>query len=165
MRRDRAYPAKRSAPASRRSGAGSRSDPLLTQWRANAARRGYGAVSAFPLRTGDAIIGCLTLVAADEDAFDDTEARLLEELADDLGYGIGHLRMQNRQLEAEQTIERMAFQDPLTGLPNRAAMRGTDRDRPFRTRASAIARSPCCRSTSATSTRSATRWDTRPATG
>ena len=100
-----------------------RSDPLLTQWRANAARRGYGAVSAFPLRTGDVIIGCLTLVAADENAFDDTEARLLEELADDLGYGIEHLRIRNRQLEAERTIERMAFQDPLTGLPNRAAMR------------------------------------------
>ena len=99
------------------------SDPLLTQFRANAKRRGYGAVSAFPLRTGDAIIGCLTLVAVDEDAFDETEAGLLDELADDLGYGIGHLRMQNRQLEAEQTIERMAFQDPLTGLPNRTAMR------------------------------------------
>ena len=33
------------------------------------------------------------------------------------------LRTRNRQLEAERTIERMAFQDPLTGLPNRAAMR------------------------------------------
>ena len=100
------------------------SDPLLTQWRANAARRGYGAVSAFPLRIGDAVVGCLTLVAMDENAFDETEAGLLDELADDLGYGIAHLRMQNRQLEAEATIERMAFQDPLTGLPNRAAMRG-----------------------------------------
>ena len=48
---------------------------------------------------------------------------MLEELADDLGYGIEHLRIRNRQLEAERTIERMAFQDPLTGLPNRAAMR------------------------------------------
>jgi diguanylate cyclase (GGDEF)-like protein len=32
--------------------------------------------------------------------------------------------MQARQIEAERTIERLAFEDPPTGLPNRAAMRG-----------------------------------------
>ena len=100
-----------------------RSDPLLAQWREKAVRRGYGAVSAFPLRTGDEIIGCLTLVSTGEDAFDETETTLLAEFADDIGYGIAHLRMQHRQLEAERTIERMAFEDPLTGLPNRSAMR------------------------------------------
>jgi diguanylate cyclase (GGDEF)-like protein len=100
-----------------------RSDPLLTQWRANAGRRGYGAVSAFPLRASGEIIGCLTLVASDENAFDAAEAGLLQELADDLGYGIAHLRIEARHAEAERTIERMAFRDPLTGLPNRAAMR------------------------------------------
>ena len=100
-----------------------RSDPMLTQWRANAARQGYGAVSAFPLRAGGEVIGCLTLVALDEDAFDATEEHLLGELADDLGYGIAHLRMAQRQIEAERTIERLAFHDPLTGLANRAAMR------------------------------------------
>ena len=102
-----------------------RSDPLLTRWRSDAIRLGYGAVSAFPLRVGTEVIGCLTLVAVDEDAFDATEVTLLQELADDLGYGIGHLRMQARQIEAERTIEQMAFRDPLTGLPNRAAMRLT----------------------------------------
>lgn len=102
-----------------------RSDPLLARWRDDAIRLGYGAVSAFPLRTGQGVIGCLTLVAADEDAFDTTEVPLLRELGDDLGYGIGHLRMQAREVEAERTIERLAFQDPLTGLPNRAAMRAT----------------------------------------
>ena len=102
-----------------------RSDPLLARWRDDAMRLGYGAVSAFPLFVADAVIGCLTLVAADEDAFDTTEVTLLQELADDLGYGIGHLRMQARQVEAERTIERMAFADPLTALPNRAAMRQT----------------------------------------
>jgi diguanylate cyclase len=102
-----------------------RSDPMLARWRDDAIRLGYGAVSAFPLRTGQGVIGCLTLVAADEDAFDATEVPLLRELGDDLGYGIAHLRMQAREVEAERTIERLAFQDPLTGLPNRAAMRAT----------------------------------------
>jgi diguanylate cyclase (GGDEF)-like protein len=100
-----------------------RSDPLLAQWRENAARRGYGAVSAFPLRAGNDVIGCLTLVSADADAFDERETTLLAEFAEDIGYGIGHLRMQHRNVEAERTIERMAFEDPLTGLPNRAALR------------------------------------------
>jgi diguanylate cyclase (GGDEF)-like protein len=102
-----------------------RTDPLLTRWRSDAKRLGYGAVSAFPLHVGGAVIGCLTLVAVGEDAFDAMEVALLQELADDLGYGIGHLRMQARQVEAERTIERMAFRDPLTDLPNRAAMRLT----------------------------------------
>jgi diguanylate cyclase (GGDEF)-like protein len=102
-----------------------RSDPLLARWRDDAIRLGYGAVSSFPLRAGQGVIGCLTLVAADEDAFDPTEVPLLRELGDDLGYGISHLRMQAREVEAERTIERLAFQDPLTGLPNRAAMRVT----------------------------------------
>jgi len=100
-----------------------RSDPLLMQWRTDAARRGYGAVSAFPLRAGNEVIGCLTLVSADAQSFDESETALLADFAEDIGYGIAHLRMQNRQLEAERTIERMAFEDPLTGLPNRAAMR------------------------------------------
>jgi diguanylate cyclase (GGDEF)-like protein len=53
-----------------------RSDPLLTRWRADAERLGYGAVSAFPLRVDDAAVGCLTLVAVAEDAFDATEVAL-----------------------------------------------------------------------------------------
>jgi diguanylate cyclase (GGDEF)-like protein len=104
-------------------GRNSGSDPLLDCWRTHADRGGNGAIGAFPLRIGDTIVGSVTLVAADANAFDDSECRLLAELAGDIGYGIAHLRARSRQLEAERTIERMAFQDPLTGLPNRAAMR------------------------------------------
>ncbi|MGE5169112.1 MAG: putative bifunctional diguanylate cyclase/phosphodiesterase [Rudaea sp.] len=112
------------------------SDPLLARWRDDPAHRGFGAVSALPLRVGAEVIGCLTLVAYDADAFDPTEVALLEELADDIGYGIAHVRMQARHAEAERTIERMAFRDPLTDLPNRASMRlalakARERSRPF----------------------------------
>ena len=99
------------------------SDPLLDRWRTHTDRDGDGAIGAFPLRIDDTIVGSVTLVAAHANAFDESECRLLTELAGDIGYGVAHLRTRNRQLEAERTIERMAFQDPLTGLPNRAAMR------------------------------------------
>ena len=111
-----------------------RSDPMLARWRSDATRLGYGALSAFPLRVGHEIIGCLTLVAADENAFDESEVALLQELADDAAYGISHLRMQARGIEAERTIARMALRDPLTGLPNRAAMRATLKDAIARSR-------------------------------
>jgi len=97
-------------------------DPTLARWRAHHVSDG-GAIAAFPLRIEDEIVGGVTLVAADSGAFDDAECALLDELAGDIGYGVAHLRARSRQLEAERTIERMAFEDPLTGLPNRAAMR------------------------------------------
>ena len=96
-----------------------RSDPGLLPWRDEAAKRGYGAVSAFPLTVEATVIGCLAILATDEDAFTSSEVALLSELAGDLAYGIEHLRILARQQEAERTIERMAYHDTLTGLPNR----------------------------------------------
>jgi diguanylate cyclase (GGDEF)-like protein len=42
--------------------------------------------------------------------------------AADLGYGLGALRHRQRAAAAEATIRRMAYFDPVTGLPNRARM-------------------------------------------
>ncbi|PKO55526.1 MAG: phospholipase, partial [Betaproteobacteria bacterium HGW-Betaproteobacteria-21] len=98
-------------------------DPDLTPWRDEALRRGYAAISAFPLHVGGEVIGNLTIAAAEPDAFDAAEADLLGELAGDLAFGIETLRTRERSRQAEAAIKRMAEQDPLTGLPNRWRLR------------------------------------------
>jgi len=100
-----------------------RKDEDLAPWRDEDLRRGIAAVSAFPLRQGDEVLGNLTIAASEEEAFDEAEADLLGELADDLAFGIATLRLRERNREAQETIKRMAEEDALTGLPNRWRLR------------------------------------------
>ncbi|MGB0126307.1 MAG: diguanylate cyclase, partial [Rhodocyclaceae bacterium] len=100
-----------------------RTHPGSSPWRDEAIRRGYAGISAFPLFVDGEILGNLTIVAAEAEAFDEWEVGVLGELAADLSYGIGNLRARVKQREAEETIRRMAFYDVLTGLPNRVLLR------------------------------------------
>jgi diguanylate cyclase (GGDEF)-like protein len=98
-------------------------DPDLLPWRDEALRRGYAAVSAFPLRVAGAVVGNLSIAATEADAFDAAEAELLGELAEDLAFGIETVRTRERSRAAEAAVKRMAEQDALTGLPNRWRLR------------------------------------------
>ena len=99
------------------------SDPNVEPaWREEAQRRGYASVSAYPLFVEGIILGSLTIYATEADAFDEAEGKLLGEMADDLAFGIATLRLRVRHQKDEETIERMAYFDPLTGLPNRARL-------------------------------------------
>ncbi|MBD5802326.1 Cyclic di-GMP phosphodiesterase Gmr [Azoarcus sp. Aa7] len=100
-----------------------RKDEDLAPWRDEDLRRGIAAISAFPLRQGGEVLGNLTIAASEEDAFDEAEADLLGELADDLAFGIATLRLHERSRQAQETIKRMAEEDALTGLPNRWRLR------------------------------------------
>lgn len=97
-------------------------DPAYAYIRDDIAKMGFSSNSAFPLRVNDEIIGCLSLAAAEPDAFADDELRLLSEMADDLSYGISTLRLQIKHRAAELAIEYMAYCDSLTGLPNRTSL-------------------------------------------
>lgn len=70
--------------------------------REEALRRGYISCIALPLRSGDSVMGVLAIYAAESNAFDDEEVKLLMELADDLVYGIGALRT---RVEREHAME------------------------------------------------------------
>lgn len=94
-------------------------DPGMAVFRAHAMQDGYAAVTAFPLIAEGEALGALFMAATEPDAFDDEEVRLLSELADDLAFGIASLRLREQHRAAQATIERLAFFDPETGLPNR----------------------------------------------
>lgn len=97
-------------------------DPGSAPWRENSIRFGYGSTSAFPLRVDGEVLGMLVILAAERDAFDEREVALLGELADDLAYGIGNLRVRKRHEQSEAMIHRLAYYDALTGLPNRSLL-------------------------------------------
>ncbi|QKT04869.1 EAL domain-containing protein [Ectothiorhodospiraceae bacterium 2226] len=83
---------------------------------------GCRALAVLPLRADGESLGALVICAASPDCFDAEALELLEETAGDLAYGIGNLRARSERRQAQDLIERMAYHDTLTGLPNQAAM-------------------------------------------
>ena len=93
-------------------------DTNFAPWRSEALKRGYASSIALPLMANTQILGALNIYAGEVDAFDPEEVKLLEELADDLAYGIVTLRMRTLHRQAEEKIE--------SQLKNMAALRDID---------------------------------------
>ncbi|MDD2915131.1 MAG: EAL domain-containing protein [Gallionella sp.] len=98
-------------------------NPRMAPWRDAALAHGYHSSIALPLSNKKYVLGALTIYSADPDAFGEEEVRLLEELANDLAYGIGTLRTRAEHAAAEKQLEFLAHHDILTGLPNRLLLR------------------------------------------
>jgi PAS domain S-box-containing protein len=82
------------------------SDPRFAPWRDMAMNRGYASVISLPLKENDAAFGALSIYAAESNAFDEEEVRLLSEMADDLAYGIVNLRARKLVSESEQRLRK-----------------------------------------------------------
>jgi PAS domain S-box-containing protein len=83
-------------------------DPAMAPWRAQARALGYASSAAVPLRSDGAVIGALSLYAAEADAFGPQEMALLEELAADLSYGIRALQTRAAAARIEAERRRLA---------------------------------------------------------
>jgi signal transduction histidine kinase/DNA-binding response OmpR family regulator/HPt (histidine-containing phosphotransfer) domain-containing protein len=67
-------------------------DPRMAPWRKAALRQGYASSIALPLKQGRRVLGTINIYSGQADAFDPEETALLEELANDLAFGILALR-------------------------------------------------------------------------
>ena len=67
-------------------------DPILTPWHAEAAKRGYKSSIALPLRLADGSVAALTAYGASSSVWTESERKLMEQIALDLGFGISSLR-------------------------------------------------------------------------
>jgi len=79
-------------------------DPSFAPWREEAMRRGYVSAAAIPLRDVNASFGALTVYATTVDTFTGEEMSLLQELADNLAYGIVSLRAGKKQVQMESRL-------------------------------------------------------------
>jgi PAS domain S-box-containing protein len=67
-------------------------DPGMAPWREEAKEHGFGCSVALPLKDHSEVFGVLTMYAVETDAFDADELKLLQELANDLAFGVRSLR-------------------------------------------------------------------------
>ncbi|HZV67381.1 MAG TPA: GGDEF domain-containing protein, partial [Telluria sp.] len=91
----------------------------LVAARAAALGHEFSSGMAVPLRAKDELLGVLSIYSTEAGAFDAEEVRLLQELANDLAFGVASLREVVRREAAECALDYHANHDAVTGLANR----------------------------------------------
>jgi PAS domain S-box-containing protein len=79
-------------------------DDRYSDWRMEAAKRGYASGIALPIKSGDRVIGALTIYAIEGDAFGADEVDLLRELAENVSYGVLALQARSERQRVEQDL-------------------------------------------------------------
>ncbi|MCX6273012.1 MAG: PAS domain S-box protein [Bacteroidetes bacterium] len=83
------------------------SSPQAAPWRESALQRGYRTGIALPLKDENAkTYGVFSIYSTESNAFTADERRLLEEMADDLAFGITVLRTRTERKEAEEALQK-----------------------------------------------------------
>jgi PAS domain S-box-containing protein len=82
-------------------------DPKMTPWREAAVEHGYKSSIALPLKSNEQTFGALNLYAGEINAFSDKEIAILEELADDLAFGISTLRLRKKVEERTREVDQL----------------------------------------------------------
>ncbi len=81
-------------------------DPGFGHWRQEAVDLGYLSMIALPLVADNKVFGVLNIYAGEADAFELAEVKLLQEMADDLVYGVKALRAREEHKRIEEALKR-----------------------------------------------------------
>jgi PAS domain S-box-containing protein len=79
-------------------------DDRYSDWRMEAAKRGYASGIALPLKSGDRVVGAFTIYATESDAFGTDEVDLLSELAQNMSFGLLALQAKSERQRIEQDL-------------------------------------------------------------
>ncbi len=79
-------------------------DPMTAPWHERAARAGWGAAASLPLLRNGAVVGALTLVAREINAFDRAVRELLIEMAADISFALDNFDRESRRRRAEEAL-------------------------------------------------------------
>jgi len=80
-------------------------DPAFLPWRERALEHGFRSGGAFPIRLNNKVIGALSIYAPQPDAFTPDEVRILQDLANNVGYGISALRTREERERALDALK------------------------------------------------------------
>lgn len=93
----------------------------FSPWKDEAIKRGYSSVIVLPLINNDNVLGVMCIYSNIVDAFNQEEIPLLEELADDLSYGLNALKINSERKKAEDELRkseqlyRSLFEEDIAG--------------------------------------------------
>lgn len=85
-------------------------DPELAPWKNEAVRRGYQSSVALPLIDSGKVFGAMTIYACQAEAFDDERVNILQDMADNLAFGIMALRTRAALRERSEQLRALAVQ-------------------------------------------------------
>ena len=83
-------------------------DPELAPWREEALKRGFNSSIALPLTHNGKTFGALTIYSKHPDFFDNQQARILGELAENLAFGIMAIRTRKELQDRSQQLRELA---------------------------------------------------------
>ena len=97
-------------------------DTDFTVWHKQILELGFVSAITLPLRNDGVVSGNLTILSVEADAFDPEEVALLEEMADDLAFGIRMLRLRQEQQRAAEQV-RMGLLGTVQAIASMVEMR------------------------------------------
>ncbi|GEM_PF-1755088 len=94
-------------------------DPKFAPWKAIAIERGYASSISLPILI-NGLVGAVNIYASEPNAFDAESVKLLEQLTNDLSYGIKNIRINKKRKEAEEKLKETAatLQGTMNAIPD-----------------------------------------------